>query len=144
MIKVPPRQERIQRILLAVVVGLALIAGAVWGLARALNDGLLLYHGQPLEYWIAGANSPNAALSNQASPILQTVIIPQLAALLDDPQDDVPENAVKSLGQFGSLARPAVPKLLPLLQSRDKDRFLAAKAALRQIDPEAAAKAGVK
>jgi hypothetical protein len=42
------------------------------------------------------------------------------------------------------LAKPAVPKLLPLLHAKDDDDRAAAKAALKKLDPIAAAKAEVK
>jgi HEAT repeat protein len=64
-----------------------------------------------------------------------------LIALLDDPQDSVPDHAAAALGQLGALSRAAVPKLLPMLKAKDKDLRHAATIALRQIDPEAAAKA---
>lgn len=228
--------NRVRRILIVVAVVLALIVGAVWVLAHALDEGVPRYHGHVLDYWVARANSQDTATSNQACLILHTTIIPQLTetmfhdtndshfklalverlntlpglqisatvtagrrvaalealgqigplakatipdlikvlkgkdltprpatalalgrirsepetvipllvALLDDPQDGVPENAVEGLGQLGSLSKPLVPKLLPLLKAPDKDRRHAASIALRQIDPEAAAKAGVK
>ena len=228
--------KRIPRILVAAVIGLGLIVGALWALARALDEGAPRYQGQSLDYWVTRANSQDAAASNQACLILQTTIIPQLTetmfhdtndshlklalvewlnrlpgiqisasiangrrgeaaeslgqigplakstipdlikvlkgkdpaprpaaalalgrirsepdtiipllvALLDDPQNDVAPNAVEGLGQFGSLSKPLVPKLLPLLKSPEKDMRHAAGVALKQIDPEAAAKAKVK
>ena len=71
-------------------------------------------------------------------------IIPLLESYLDDPQDGVPEGAVEGLGLFGSLSEAAVPKLLELLKLPDKDLHAAVTMALKQIDPEEAAKAGVK
>jgi len=71
-------------------------------------------------------------------------VIPLLISYLDDPQDGVPEAAVESLGDFGALSRPAWPKLIPLLKMRDKDMQHALAIALKQIDPEEAAKAGVR
>jgi len=72
------------------------------------------------------------------------VVIPLLTTCLSDPQDGVPEAAVESLGAFGALSRPAWPKLVPLLEVRDKDMQRALKIALKQIDPDEAAKVGVK
>jgi hypothetical protein len=69
-------------------------------------------------------------------------IIPLLMGLLDDPQDGVPEAAVTGLGKFGGLAQGAVPKIIPLLKSREKEMVHAASGALKQIDPEAARTAG--
>jgi HEAT repeat protein len=71
-------------------------------------------------------------------------IIPLLISHLDDPQDDVPEAAVEALGEFGALSRPALPKMAPLLKIPDKDLQHALRIALKQIDPEEAAKMGVK
>ena len=69
-------------------------------------------------------------------------VIPLLIPCLDDDNLDVP--AAKALAEYGSLAKSAVPKLLPLLHGKDNDDRLAARAALLRIDPDAAAKAGVK
>lgn len=228
--------KRVRRILLASAIGLALCAGALWVLIRALDEGAPRYQGQPLAYWVERVNSLDLAASNQACVILHTTVIPQLVetmfhdtsdsrfrlalidqlntlpgvqiyspvaagrrvaavqalgqigpqakgalpdlikvlkgndraprpaaalalgqihsepetiipllvALLDDPQHDVPENAVAGLGQMGSLSKPVVPRLLPLLKAPDKDMRHAVTIALMQIDPEAAAKAGVR
>jgi hypothetical protein len=68
-------------------------------------------------------------------------VIPLLMNCLDDPQDDVPPAAVEALGNFGALSRPALPKLIPLLKRPDKDLQRALRIALKQIDPEEAAKA---
>jgi HEAT repeat protein len=68
-------------------------------------------------------------------------VIPILVAYVDDPQDEVPPAAVEALGNFGALSRPALPKLIPLLKKPDKDLQRALRIALRQIDPEEAAKA---
>jgi len=47
------------------------------------------------------------------------------------------------LGSFGAAAKAAVPRLLPLLHG-EKEARRAATLALPRIDPEAAAKAGIK
>jgi hypothetical protein len=69
-------------------------------------------------------------------------VIPLLIPYLEEDELDAP--AAQALGEFGGLARPAVPKLLPLLQGKDKGERAAAREALLKIDPEAAAKAGIK
>ncbi len=69
-------------------------------------------------------------------------VIPLLIPYLEDDNLDVA--AANALAEFGSLAKSAVPKLLPLLHAKDDDDQAAAKAALKKIDPIAAAKAGVK
>lgn len=71
-------------------------------------------------------------------------VIPLLITCLADPQDGVPGAAVESLGSFGALSRPAWPKLVPLLKIRDKDMQKALRVSLKQIDPDEAAKLGIK
>lgn len=71
-------------------------------------------------------------------------IIPMLIQCLDSPVQGVPEGAAEGLGEFGPLSKAAVPKLTELLKVRDKDLLRAVRSALKEIDPEAAAKAGVK
>jgi HEAT repeat protein len=56
------------------------------------------------------------------------------------PRDD----AIRSLAKFGAQARPAVPILIGLLNDREKGIREAATNALREIDADAAAQAGVK
>jgi HEAT repeat protein len=68
-------------------------------------------------------------------------VIPLLIPYLED--DNLDAAAAKALAEFGGLAKPAVPKLLPLLHARDHDDRAAAIAALKKIDPIAAAKAGL-
>ncbi len=69
------------------------------------------------------------------------VVIPALVACLED--SDINDAAAEALGNFGPLAKSAVPKLLPLLHG-DKEARSAAILALPKIDPAAAAKAGIK
>jgi HEAT repeat protein len=66
-------------------------------------------------------------------------VVPLLIQYLDDENLDV--SAAKALGEFGSLAKPAIPKLLPLLRAKDDDDQAAATEALKKIDPVAAAQA---
>lgn len=65
--------------------------------------------------------------------------IPVLIAGLDDPFSVARENAAIALGKYGQAAKVAIPALLRTLSTNR-----AAAMALRQIDPEAAAKAGVR
>jgi HEAT repeat protein len=52
--------------------------------------------------------------------------------------------AIDTLGEMGPAAKAAVPLLLPMAKGPDSLRQRSASAALEKIDPEAAAKAGVK
>jgi hypothetical protein len=63
------------------------------------------------------------------------VVIPFLTKYLDD--DNLDDDAAIALSGFGSLARPAVPKIIPLLNAPDKDAQVAARCALQIIDPTA-------
>jgi HEAT repeat protein len=67
------------------------------------------------------------------------VVIPFLTKYLAD--DDLNDEAATALAGFGSLARPAVPKIIPLLHAADDDAQAAAAAALQKIDPAAYANA---
>jgi len=63
-------------------------------------------------------------------------IIPLLIASIDDAQDGVPEAAIEALGDFGPLSKAAVPKIMPLLRTPDKDLRHAANIAIRKISPQ--------
>jgi HEAT repeat len=74
--------------------------------------------------------------------------IPVLVRLLDESQNEphserIRGNAISGLRQFRALAKPAVPSLLRLLNDANEDIRWQATNALLDIDPEAAAKAGV-
>lgn len=85
----------------------------------------------------------------QIRPDPQTAI-PVLVAGLDDPSKVARLRAAWALGKYGPDARAAVPALLRMLATNrgaaaGQPRLdLAASAALKAIDPEAAAQAGVK
>ena len=97
---------------------------------------------------IQALKGPDAGLHEPAIAALgkihsnPDVVIPLLIPYLTN--DDVNDEAASALGNYGSLAKEAFPKIVPLLQARDKDARAAARVALKQIDPEAAANAGVK
>jgi HEAT repeat protein len=76
----------------------------------------------------------------QAVPLAGPVLIKALG----DPDGSVRGSAACSLKAFGAEAKQAVPALLELLKDEDEYARGAAAEALGQIDPEAAAKAGVK
>lgn len=69
-------------------------------------------------------------------------IIPLLMGYLDD--KELNAEAATALGDFGSQAKVALPKLIPMLKIPDKDLHHAVALALKQIDPAAAVTAGVK
>jgi len=98
---------------------------------------------------------PDAIVQSQAIRVLAQirqraeVVIPILVEILAKPQNQqhsaiLRRDAIRALRQFGPQARPAVPKLVELLRDTNTLIRSAATNALKQIDPEAAAKAGVK
>jgi HEAT repeat protein len=68
-------------------------------------------------------------------------IIPMLMGYLDD--KELNDEAATALGNFGSQAKVALPKLIPMLKIPDKDLHHAVALAIKQIDPTAAAAAGI-
>ena len=62
-------------------------------------------------------------------------LIPMLVKNLDT--EELREHAAKALGEYGSAATSAVPKLRGLLRIQDKDLRQAVTGALRKIDPSA-------
>lgn len=90
---------------------------------------------------------PDASVRGSAAAALGEIrsnpdlVVPALINCLDDA--DMNDQAAEALGKFGAQANAAVPKLLPLLHG-DKEARHAAALALPDIDPEAAAKAGLK
>ena len=71
------------------------------------------------------------------------IAVPALIANLSA-RDGSTRLTVLALGKFGAEAKVAVPALLPLLNDPDRDVRSATSDALKQIDSEAATKAGVR
>jgi HEAT repeat protein len=69
-------------------------------------------------------------------------IVPLLIKCLDD--QEINAEAAEALANYGKAAQAAVPKLTTLLPVRDKELHRAVQIALKAIDPDAAAKAGVR
>jgi hypothetical protein len=72
------------------------------------------------------------------------LVVPALTKCLGDSSEDVRVNAAFGLEASGNDAKSAVPELISLLADPSSDVRDQAASALKQIDPEAAAKAGVK
>jgi HEAT repeat protein len=75
------------------------------------------------------------------------LVVPELVKLLHDSDRMTPLFAAEALGKFGTNARVAIPILIQKLKDPGtSDPFIRETVtnALKQIDPEAAAKAGVK
>jgi hypothetical protein len=73
-----------------------------------------------------------------------SLVVPAFAKSLDDTKSAVREMAATALGDFGADAQQAVPALVLFLSDSDAGVRECVTNALLKIDPEAAAKAGVK
>ena len=86
--------------------------------------------------------SAKALVQVQADP---DVLIPSLIAYLNEPEGGGRDDAAEALAEFGPRAKAAVPVLVKLLPDRsDKDLMRAVRHALKTIDPQAAAAAGLQ
>jgi HEAT repeat protein len=97
-------------------------------------------------------DDPNQDVSVSSAEALENIPpksveeVPALLRILNGPPKElfIAIHVMDRLGQFQSQAKAAVPAILPYLHNNDiATRDCAAKA-LKQIDPEAAAKAGVQ
>jgi HEAT repeat protein len=71
-------------------------------------------------------------------------VVPALAEALRDGNGYVRHDAATTLGKFGAGARDAVPALVVALNDKERSVRTAAAATLKQVDPTAAAKAGLR
>jgi hypothetical protein len=72
------------------------------------------------------------------------LLVPVLETSVKGSDWSVKLQAARMLGNLGADAKHAIPAILPLLSDTDSSIRVAATNALKKIDPEAAAKAGVK
>jgi hypothetical protein len=72
------------------------------------------------------------------------LVVPELVRLLQHSNPVVRSFDIIALGNFGTNARSAIPDLTLMLSDQDANIRVAATNSLKQIDSEAAAKAGVK
>lgn len=94
-------------------------------------------------------NDPNGRVEDAAVEALfaigmkPEVAVPALAKLLEADEGDF-DRAMHLLANFGDAAKPAVPAILPFLAAEDAELREKATNVLKQIDPQAAAKAGMQ
>ena len=138
-------KKKIVRMAGAVAVGLVLLFGGIWLLARAVGDHDTLYQGKTADYWREQISSTVAAVSNQANAVLVSEIIPGLThtmfwdtndsklrlALVEklnglpgltvyfEAADGRRALAARGLGEFGPAAKPAIPALLKAVRGPD-------------------------
>ncbi|HWW01353.1 MAG TPA: HEAT repeat domain-containing protein [Candidatus Acidoferrum sp.] len=103
-------------------------------LLKALNDPAVNVRS------VASLALYQAAPQACAKPEVVKVVI----GILKDPNDQIAYQAAELLGNIGKEASSAVPALLETVQGTNRLTATFAARALKQIDPEAAAKAGVK
>jgi len=72
------------------------------------------------------------------------VVVPALIEMLGDSDAQLHAVAARALGEFGNHGKAEVAPLIALLGEGNQDARKAATNALKSIDPEAAANAGVK
>jgi HEAT repeat protein len=84
------------------------------------------------------------ALWGQSGGAERGKLVELAAGALESKSAPVRKRAAEVLGRFGPAAKEAVPALLLVLRDRQNAVREAAAAALRQIDPKAAARAGVR
>ncbi len=119
----------------------ALIASALAdGLCRA-EEGNPELNGKPLSQWVQQLRSDNRGLQvraaralSEAPENLRPTILPKVVPLLRSDRENDRFVAAQILGEYGPMARSAVPDLLPLLEGTQFERNRAAAAnALGQI-----------
>jgi HEAT repeat protein len=120
---------------------------------RAVRDlaslGTLAMPGVPA--LLEAVRGPDESLCAEAATALAEIhadpeqAVPALLACMTDSRGNGRPEVVDALGEYGAAAKAAVPKLIGMLQDRSsKEIRFAVPQALKRIDPEAAAKAGVK
>jgi len=153
--------KRILRLGIGVALGAGVLVGGILGLTHFLGNGETLYRGKPIAYWSEQAARPQPA-SNQATPMLNGVIIPYLTnqmfadtndsrirmALIEQlnglpgvhimfvSQEGRRVQAINDLGSLGPRAKTAVPALLQALDRKDDMLCGPAAAALVKIQAE--------
>jgi hypothetical protein len=117
-------------------------AEAIGGIGPAAIDAIpALIQGLRTTNWDVRLDTAWALGRIHSEP---ATVLPELQKLLHDPNLYVRMATVKALQAFGTNATPAVPELTAMLNDQNKHMRVAATNALNQINPEAAAKAGVK
>ncbi len=71
-------------------------------------------------------------------------VVPILISYLNDSSSSVRGGAALALGEYRTDAKPAIPQLISLLNDKGKGVRNCATLAIKEIDPEAAVKAGLK
>jgi HEAT repeat protein len=126
--------------------GVSLAAAACLGLASTCGisraqEADLVIDEKPLSHWVKQLRSENRGFQLRAAQALSKVetnqipkVIPLLLPLLKSERENDRFVAAQTLGNYGPVARVAVPELLPLLKGTQYERNRAASAkALGQI-----------
>jgi HEAT repeat protein len=106
--------------------------------------------GKTTDEWVGQLRSGDGAQRLHAVKALgdkgaeAPTVIPALTDALKDQNAFVRRDAALALGRLGAEAKPAVPALLAARRERERSVRKAADEALKKIDPQAAARAGVR
>lgn len=108
---------------------------AVWaGMAMAEGEDPKI-DGKPVSQWLKQLRSDNRGLQLRATqPLikvpkeLQAGLVPQLIPILKSPRENDKFVGAQILGEYGPVARPAIPDLLPMLEGTEYERNRAAAA----------------
>jgi HEAT repeat protein len=120
--------------------------GATWAVVRMCGTNAV----PTVPLFISWLNTTNDILQANCLSALgwlhqePDVCIPVIVPFLNSKSDDLRQDAINALCRFGKAAKPAVPALLRCLDDIQYEVRKSATNALRDIDPEAAAKAGIK
>jgi HEAT repeat protein len=121
-------------------------SGAAWAVIRFCGT-----NARPAVPWlISWLNTTNGVMQANCLSVLGRLhqepdaCVPAISPFLNSNDPGLKETAIEALGEFGKAAKPAVPALLRCLDDVEDNVRMTTTNALREIDPEAAAKAGVK
>ncbi len=138
-----PELIRIYRLNNSSVDSQELIVATLGGIGPAAKNAI------PLLIEVAFTNTNTSVSANSLWALGEIhsepeIVVPALMKFLHDPRSEFRRVTAFALAKFGTEASPAIPSMLELLKDQDLAVRFSVTNALEAIDPEAAAKAGVK
>ncbi|MDB6064278.1 MAG: repeat protein [Pedosphaera sp.] len=120
------------------------VAAALGGIGPAAEDAVPILVGSLADTRSDSRSRRSAIVALGHIHAHPEIALPALVKCLGDQNSFARQHAAQAIGAFDSDAKLAVPDLLKLLTDSSVDVQGAARDAIKQIDPEAAAKAGLK